>query len=62
MTKIKMCCPECRSEKIACEAFAVWNVDTQEWEMASTHEQVWCSECGYEGDRIEKIETVGESK
>jgi hypothetical protein len=44
--KIKMVCDHCGSEDIRRDAFASWNVETQEWELASIFDNTICDACG----------------
>jgi len=46
MARIKYCCSTCRSENVLFDAYAVWNVETQEMELNSTHGNPFCEgEC-----------------
>ncbi|CAB4120962.1 hypothetical protein UFOVP4_32 [uncultured Caudovirales phage] len=46
MTNIKPTCPSCGGEDVGCEASAVWNVETQAWELSTTYDNEWCNACG----------------
>ena len=46
MKKVRMVCSECGSENVVVDAYASWNFDTQEWEVASTHDKgSYCEDC-----------------
>jgi len=41
-------CPECGSRDVMCDAWAKWNLKTQDWELAITFPLYKCDECGEE--------------
>ena len=43
--KIKKVCEECGSDNVTINANAEWDVETQSWELLSTYEHSWCSDC-----------------
>lgn len=46
MKKYRMVCADCGSEEVVKDAYASWNIETQEWEVASTHDKgSYCSIC-----------------
>jgi len=55
-------CRNCKSENIRKDADAVWNPDTQEWELNAVYDRVTCEDCSdqsnwpdekpYEDDRF----------
>lgn len=52
--RVAMVCSVCRGSNVKADAFACWNVNTQEWEVASTHDKgAWCDDCDGE-TRIER--------
>lgn len=56
MSKIRMVCPECGDkENVVKDAYASWNIDTQEWVLHSTYESFDCKACG-----AEEIEPIKE--
>ena len=52
---IKMICATCGGDDVRADAYAAWNVDTQEWELITTFDKgSVCEDCGGEC-RIEEI-------
>jgi len=46
MSKIVFVCSKCGGENVFADAFCSWNVDEQEWEIASTFEKgAVCDDC-----------------
>lgn len=43
--KLKKICDECGSTDVRIDAWASWNEDTQEWELAETYENPFCMDC-----------------
>ncbi len=59
--RIKMVCKECGSDDVLCDAYAVWDVDTQQWEVANTFDKgAYCNECDGE-TRLEQEEVEVEA-
>ena len=52
--KIKIRCKYCGSEYVKRDADAMWNVDTQEWELVSVYDNATCEDCGGETSLIEE--------
>jgi hypothetical protein len=50
MTKpmIKKVCEKCGSENVYIDAYAGWSVERQSWELASTFDNSYCSDCDTE--------------
>ena len=46
--KEKPTCPYCGSYEITCDANAVWNPETQIWEVGSTFANGYCNGCDTE--------------
>lgn len=47
MPRIAFRCPSCGSEEdVVRDAYASWNVDTQEWELSGVQDNFACNECG----------------
>lgn len=38
-------CTECGSTDVRIDAWASWNEETQEWELAETYDNPYCMEC-----------------
>jgi hypothetical protein len=56
--KLEMVCSACGSGDVLCDAYAGWDVPTQQWELASTFEKgAFCNGCGGETS-IEAIEII----
>jgi hypothetical protein len=41
----KATCEECGSEEVALDAWAVWNVAEQKWELGATFDFAHCDTC-----------------
>ena len=52
--RIKIVCSKCKSENVMRDAWAVWDVATQEWVLGSVFDQGFCDTC--EGE--ESLEEV----
>ncbi len=47
--KTKPVCTECGSDDVRADAYACWNVETQDFELAATFEKGWvCEQCAEE--------------
>lgn len=53
MSKYKMVCGRCGSEEVRADAYAEWNIETQEWEISNVFDKG--SVC--EGDECQGLET-----
>lgn len=53
--KEKPICPYCDSEEVICDANAIWNDDTQQWEVQSTFDSGFCQSCESETKRFNWI-------
>lgn len=47
-TKIRIECSTCGSTDVRRDAYAEWNVQTQEWELHSVYDNFVCEDCGGE--------------
>lgn len=56
MARIKKCCPDCGSTNVKCDAWAWWNVDTQEWVLDDTYSNGWCDDCEGEFKTFDEVE------
>lgn len=54
MKRIKMVCGNCGSENILKDAYAIWSVESQEWELLAVYDNTRCEECGAEDSCEEK--------
>lgn len=45
MSRIKMVCGKCGGENVMCDAWAVWNTDSQEWELGAMFDYGHCDDC-----------------
>lgn len=53
--RITKVCATCGSEDVRCDAFAVWNVELQEWELSATFDKgSVCEPCGGETTIIDE--------
>jgi hypothetical protein len=54
--KIKMVCSTCQSEDVLCDAYASWDIPTQQWELSQTFDKgAYCNNCDG-GCRIDEVE------
>lgn len=44
--KTEPTCESCGSNDIVADANAVWNIETQQWELANTFDATYCNSCG----------------
>lgn len=52
--KLQMVCEECRSELVTRDAWAEWDVETQNWVLGAVYDYAYCHKC--EGDtHIEEV-------
>ena len=52
--KVKYQCPHCNSDEILRDAYASWNVDSQQWELENVFDYTICNQCEREVSPIEK--------
>lgn len=43
---VKYTCPHCGSDEILRDAFAIWDIDQQQWVLDSTYDDFMCNGCG----------------
>lgn len=56
-TKTQPVCRQCGSDDVLKDAYACWNVETQEWELLTTFDEFVCEKC--EGPtQVEFIEGI----
>jgi hypothetical protein len=46
--KVKMVCAACGSDDVRRDAYAVWSVPNQAWELLTTFDNTDCEKCGGE--------------
>ena len=46
--RIAYVCTTCRSAQVKLDAWASWSVETQSWELNSTMQMAFCSDCDAE--------------
>ena len=51
--KIKLKCPKCGGSAIFADAYARWNVETQNWELHDVYDDRTCNDCGGDTKPIE---------
>jgi len=44
--KVRMICRYCGSENVMRDAWAIWNVTLQEWELDNVFDAAFCEDCG----------------
>lgn len=55
MAKINYVCKTCRSEDVGRDAWAQWDVESQQWQIQNVMSQGFCFKCEGEAD-LEEIE------
>lgn len=56
--KLRMVCEDCGSEEVTRDAWAEWNVETQDWELGAVFDYAYCHRC--QGDaHIEEAPVEG---
>jgi hypothetical protein len=45
MSKVNMICKSCGGTNVMHDAWAVWNVETQEWELGTVFDYAHCEDC-----------------
>jgi len=58
--KVKMVCTECGSDDVRCDAYAIWSVPNQQWELLTTFDNTDCENCG--GECSLTTEPIGENE
>ncbi len=53
---VQKVCTKCGSTDVRLDAWAVWNTDTQQWELEQTFDQAYCNGC--EGDTSIEDEAI----
>ncbi len=54
--RFKVVCSGCGSQDVLCDAYAEWDVEAQQWELASTFQKgAFCNACDRE-TTIEQVE------
>lgn len=48
-------CP-CGCYEVTGNAPTSWNTQTQVWEVSGTYDDMFCNECGYDGNHFEEVE------
>lgn len=46
--KVKMVCTTCGSDDVRRDAYAIWSVPEQKWELLTTFDNTDCENCGGE--------------
>jgi hypothetical protein len=41
----KMVCERCGSENVKVDAWAVWDMNAQQWELGETYDNAHCDDC-----------------
>lgn len=55
-TKQKPVCQECGSDDVSFDAAAVWNQETQQYELSSTFDSGGCRNCGQEFKHVDWVD------
>lgn len=56
MTRIIYACAECGSTNVLKDAYACWDVSTQDWVLSSTYDSNTCDDCGEHDISLVEIE------
>jgi hypothetical protein len=60
--KHKIVCSHCGSENIKRDAWATWNVDTQEWDLDDVFDSCFCEDCtSTSNDLIKRVPIDGQT-
>lgn len=51
--RIKIVCRMCRSENVGRDAWAKWDVESQQWVLGPVFDAGVCHDCGY--DRLDEV-------
>ena len=43
--RVEKVCETCGSDRVLVDAYAEWDVDTQQWELAHTYGYSFCKDC-----------------
>jgi hypothetical protein len=43
--KVRMVCEHCGSEHVTRDAWAEWNVETQDWQLGAVFDYAYCHRC-----------------
>jgi hypothetical protein len=55
ISKVKMVCGSCGSEKVLRDAWAEWDIESQEWVLQNVFDYAFCEACDSE-TAVEEIE------
>lgn len=44
-TRMRQVCTECGSSNIKQDAWVMWNIDRQEWELSDIYDNAYCCDC-----------------
>lgn len=51
--KVKPVCTRCGSDDVRRDAYAIWSIPNQEWELLATFDNTDCEQCGGECSLID---------
>lgn len=60
--KVKLICRSCGSDDIVSDAYARWNVQTQNWDLSAILDNKICENCEYEKNYCDEIPVEEEDK
>lgn len=43
--KIRMVCATCGSDDVLADAWASWDINSQQWELSQTFDEKYCNNC-----------------
>jgi hypothetical protein len=56
LRQITMVCDTCGSDDVRLDAWAAWNVETPQWELAETFDLAHCAHCDGECSIVERAQ------
>ena len=57
MARNNYVCSTCGSENVRPDAWAVWNIETQSWELSTVFDAGFCDDCD-DGASLDEVEIV----
>lgn len=57
MAKVKYVCTECGSEDVVSDAWASWDIETQQWVLEDTFDMSYCRSCESESNTGSNLKT-----
>ena len=61
MPRINIVCSKCQSKNVMRDAWAVWDVESQEWILGNVFDQGFCDDCDGES-RLDEVDLTAEEE